>query len=102
MSAFRIFLRKLMKAGDLEVETADGVKETYGDGSGPPLQVRILDRAAERRLMSNPSLALGELFMDGRVVIVRGGLYDLLEMGARNLAAMEGEPWAKALRRARL
>jgi len=101
-AAFRAFLRKLMKTGSLEVETADGVKETYGDGSGPPLAVKILDSAAERRLIVSPSLALGELFMDGRVVIVKGGLYDLLEMGARNLAAIEGEPWAKALQRTRL
>ena len=91
-----------MKKGSLEIETADGVKETYGDGSGPALAVKILDKAAERRLRLTPSLALGELFMDGRVVIVKGGLYDVLEMGARNIAAMEGEPWAKALRRARL
>ena len=101
-AAFRAFLRKLMKTGSLEVETADGVNETYGDGSGPPLAVKILDSAAERRLIVSPSLALGELFMDGRVVIVKGGLYDLLEMGARNLAAIEGEPWAKALQRTRL
>jgi cyclopropane-fatty-acyl-phospholipid synthase len=91
-----------MKNGRLEVETADGVKETYGDGSGPPLAVRILDSAAERRLMLGPSLALGELFMDGRVVIVKGDLYGVLEMGARNLAAMEGEPWLKALNKARV
>ena len=102
MSAFRVFLRKLMRTGNLEIETADGVKETYGDGSGPPLAVKILDQAAERRLTLAPSLALGELFMDGRVVVVKGGLYDLLEMGARNLAAIENEPWAKALRRARI
>jgi cyclopropane-fatty-acyl-phospholipid synthase len=102
MSAFRVFLRKLMKTGNLEVETADGIKEIYGDGSGPPLGVRILDRAAERRLMLNPPLALGELFMDGRVAIVKGALYDLLEMGARNLAALEDHRWAKALRRARI
>jgi cyclopropane-fatty-acyl-phospholipid synthase len=101
-AAFRAFVRKLMKTGSLEIETADGVKETYGDGSGPPLAVRILDSAAERRLMLNPSLALGELFMDGRVVIVKGGLYDLLEMGARNLAELGNQPWAKALAKARL
>jgi cyclopropane-fatty-acyl-phospholipid synthase len=103
MSAtFRVFLRKLMKSGNLEVETAGGAKETYGDGSGPPLAVKILDRAAERRLMLNPSLALGELYMEGRVVVTKGGLYDLLELGARNFAEIEGSPWVKALNKARV
>ena len=101
-AAFRAFVRKLMKRGSLEIETADGVKETYGDGSGPPLAAKILDSGAERRLMLSPSLALGELYMDGRVVIVKGDLYDLLEMGARNLAELGDQPWAKALAKARL
>ena len=65
--------------------------------SGPRLGVKLLDRAAEWRLMLNPALSLGELYMDGRLVVIRGGLYDLLELGARNLAEIEGLPWVKAL-----
>src|ERR1700752_2099750 len=101
-AAFRAFLRKLIRKGHLEVATADGAVETYGDGAGPPLGVKLLDAAAERRLMLNPALALGELYMDGRLVVTKGGLYDLLELGARNLAELEGQPWAKALAKARL
>jgi cyclopropane-fatty-acyl-phospholipid synthase len=103
MSApFRIYLRKLVRRGRLEVESADGFTEMFGDGLGPPLAVKLLDRAAEWRLMANPALALGELFMDGRLIVVRGGLYDLLELGARNLAEMEGLPWVKALNKIRM
>ena len=40
--------------------------------------------------------------MDGRLVVTKGDLYDLLELGARNLAELEGQPWAKALNKARL
>ena len=47
--------------------------------------------------MLNPALTLGELYMDGRLVLTKGDLYDLLELGARNLAELEGQPWAKAL-----
>jgi cyclopropane-fatty-acyl-phospholipid synthase len=101
-AAFRAFLRRLVRKGRLEVETADGVIAACGDGTGPLLGVKILDPAAERRLMLNPALALGELYMDGRVVVTKGGLYDLLELGARNLAELEGQPWAKALAKARL
>jgi cyclopropane-fatty-acyl-phospholipid synthase len=103
MSApFRIYLRRLVRRGRLEVETADGVTETFGDGRGPPLAVKLLDRAAEWRLMANPALSLGELYMDGRLIVARGGLYDLLELGARNLAEMEGLPWVKALNKIRM
>jgi cyclopropane-fatty-acyl-phospholipid synthase len=100
--AFRTFLRRLVRTGRLEVVTADGIAETFGDGGGPPLGVKILDRGAERRLMLNPALALGELYMDGRLVVTKGGLYDLLALGARNLAALDGQPWARALAKARI
>jgi cyclopropane-fatty-acyl-phospholipid synthase len=103
MSApFRAYLRKLVRKGRLEVETADGATETFGDGVGPPVGVKLLDRAAEWRLMLNPALALGELFMEGRIVVTRGGLYDLLELGARNLADIEDLAWVKALNRVRV
>ena len=100
-AAFRAFLRRLVRKGRLEVETADGVIETFGHDQGPLLGVKLLDRAAERRLMLDPALSLGELYVDGRLVVTKGGLYDLLELGARNLAELEGEPWAKALAKAR-
>ena len=89
-AAFRAFLRRLVRRGRLEVVTADGIAETFGDGVGPPLGVKLLDGAAERRLMLNPELALGELYMDGRLVLTKGDLYDLLELGARNLAGTGG------------
>jgi cyclopropane-fatty-acyl-phospholipid synthase len=101
-AAFRAFMRKLVRTGRLEVVTADGIAEIFGNGAGPPLGVKILDGGAERRLMLNPALALGELYMDGRVVLTKGGLYDLLALGARNLAALDGQPWAKALAKARI
>jgi cyclopropane-fatty-acyl-phospholipid synthase len=101
-AAFRAFMRKLVRTGRLEVVAADGIAETFGNGAGPPIGVKILDGAAERRLMLNPALALGELYMDGRVVLTKGGLYDLLALGARNLAALDGQPWAKALAKARI
>ena len=92
-SLFAYVLSKLVRTGNLEVETADGVKRRFGDGSGPDLAVRFNDRGAQWRLMMDPSMALGEMFMDGRIDVVRGDLYDLLEMGARNLAAGAGPRW---------
>jgi len=103
MSApFRAYLRRLVRKGRLEVETADGATQMFGDGVGPPVGVKVLDRAAEWRLMLNPALSLGELYMEGRIVVTRGGLYDLLELGAKNLAEIERLPWIEAVNRVRM
>jgi cyclopropane-fatty-acyl-phospholipid synthase len=95
-------LRRLVRKGHLEVQTAGGPVEVFGDGSGPPLAVELLDHAAEQRLMLNPALSLGELYMDGRIVVTKGDLYGLLDLGARNLAGLDGQPWVKALNKARI
>src|SRR5580704_7303570 len=87
------FLSRLIRVGHLEVECADGTARTFGDGSGPTLAVRFTDRSAERQIMIDPSLAFGELYMDGRLRLTRGDLYELLELGARNLQLGAGPRW---------
>jgi cyclopropane-fatty-acyl-phospholipid synthase len=89
------FLRSLIRFGALEVETADGEVRVYGDGSAPHAGIKIKDRAAELALMLDPALAMGELFMDGRVEVTKGDLYDVLAIGARNLANSGGPFWLK-------
>ena len=99
--SFVQLLGKLIRKGNLEVETADGKVHRFGDGSGPLLGAKFADRAAQRELLANPALALGELYMNGRVDVTKGSLYDLLEMGARNLADLKGLAWLKALDKTR-
>ena len=43
-SDFRAYLRRLVRKGRLEVVCADGVTETFGDGEGPLLGVKVVDR----------------------------------------------------------
>jgi cyclopropane-fatty-acyl-phospholipid synthase len=100
-SVFRAFLRRLVRKGRLEVETADGASEIFGDGEGRLLGVKLTDRRAEWSLMANPALSLGELYMDGRLIVTQGDLYSLLELGARNLNDIRGLPWVQALHRGR-
>ena len=99
---FAALLGKLVRTGNLEVETADGVRHRVGDGAGPKLGVRILDRAAERELLIDPALHLGELYMDGRVVVTEGSLYEVLALGAENLKTLNTLPWVRAIDRARV
>jgi cyclopropane-fatty-acyl-phospholipid synthase len=99
---FATLLGKLVRTGNLEVETADGERRRFGDGSGPKLGVRLLDRAAERELLIDPAFALGELYMNGRFLVTEGSLYDVVELGARNFASLEDLPWVKAIEKARV
>ena len=99
---FKYFLSRTIRFGNVEVQTADGSVSTYGDGNGPRLSVRFKDRAAERALMWDPSLALGELYMNGRLEVTQGDLYDLLELGACNLVAGAAPPWVAYWDRARI
>ena len=79
------FLRKFVRRGALSVRFADGTRETFGDANGTNVAVAFLDEAAETALLSNPELKLGELYMDARLVIERGDLYDLLTLATTNL-----------------
>ncbi len=80
------FLKQFIMEGALEVCTAAGERYTIGSVTGPPPAIRFTDRAAELRLLANPPLALGELYMDGRLVVTRGSIYDVVALATRNLA----------------
>ena len=99
---FALFLTKLIRHGHLEVETCDGVVRVFGDRAGPRLAIKIADRAAERELTLNPELALGELYMEGRLELTHGDLYDLLALGASNIGSYAGLSWIAVLNEARV
>lgn len=80
------FFEQFIVEGAIEVTSAADNRYTIGEGSGTPPAVRFADCAAELRLLSNPALALGELFMEGRLVVTRGSIYDVLALATRNLA----------------
>ena len=96
------FLSKLIRVGRLEVECADGAVRTFGNGAGPRLGVRIADRAAEWQIMFDPTLAFGELYMDGRLQVTHGDLYDVIELGERNLLLSGGPRWLVYLDKLRI
>jgi len=83
--ALQSLLNRCVQRGTLTFELPGGERATAGDGSGPPLAVRLTDTRAARELVFNPELALGELYMDGRLVVTGGSIYDLLELLGRNL-----------------
>lgn len=80
------FLKLFIMDGALEVCTAAGARYTIGKVTDRAPAIRFTDRAAELRLLANPALALGELYMDGRLVVTRGSIYDVVALATRNLA----------------
>src|SRR3982074_813413 len=74
----RFFMSRFIVRGSITFATASGATFTCGDGTGDPVAVRFLTKAAEQRILLDPELALGELYMDGTLVIERGTMADVL------------------------
>src|SRR5690349_3785977 len=74
----RYFLQKFIRRGAITFTTAGGEKFTCGNGTGPHIFARFLTANAERRILSNPELALGEVYMDGEFVVENGSIVDVL------------------------
>jgi cyclopropane-fatty-acyl-phospholipid synthase len=81
-------LSRLVSRGSLTVIAASGNELVFGDGTGEEVRVRFADAAAERALLLNPDLRLGELFMDGRLIVERGTIYDFLAVLLRGSSSL--------------
>ncbi len=62
----------------MNVTTAGGTHFSCGDGTGKPVSVRFLTADAERRVLINPELGLGEVYMEGTFVVEDGSIADAL------------------------
>lgn len=89
MMVARLFER-LVQCGDLTLIDAHGGRHRFGDGSGPPVTIRLIDPALHRRLVLKPRLAFGEAYMDGSLRVEQGDLLDVLSLLMTN-ADRQGE-----------
>lgn len=99
-------LKRLIKAGSLTIIDADGESKTVkGAEDGPTVTIHIHDKAVQRRLFFNPSLTLGEAFMDGHITVENGEIYDLLALLTMNLGRGDDrqrlQRWLDGLRKAK-
>jgi len=74
----KFFLQRFIRRGSLAFTLADGTQFTCGDGTGTPAAIRLTTAEAERRLLLDPELAFGEIYMDGTMVVDRGSIADVL------------------------
>jgi cyclopropane-fatty-acyl-phospholipid synthase len=78
------FFANVFHGGSLEVETAGGRKFAAGSGPGPKLGLRFKDAWAPFLLMLDPEMKLGKFYVDGRIEVTQGTLFDVLMLGAAN------------------
>jgi cyclopropane-fatty-acyl-phospholipid synthase len=95
------FLKSHVKGGTLTVTLPSGATTTVGDGRGPAVAVRVADGQAILALIRDPDLAVGELFMDGRLTVTSGTVYDMLAIASQSVRNVKAAGWVAAMRRLR-
>src|SRR5262245_17231214 len=72
--------------GNLQVTAASGRTFSLGDGTGPPIAVRFASARAQRSVLLDPDLKLGEAYMDGTFVVDRGSIAEFVDLVAERYA----------------
>jgi cyclopropane-fatty-acyl-phospholipid synthase len=89
----RYFLTRFIRRGAMNVTTSSGLKFSCGDGTGDPVSVRFMTADAERRVLIDPELALGELYTEGSFILDHGSIADALAVLMDQPAIVPG--WAR-------
>lgn len=77
----------LVRQGQLEVALPSGRVLRFGDGGQPRARMRFTDRRAIWAVLRDPDLNFGEMFMQQRLVVEEGTVFDVLTLvlrGARD------------------
>ena len=82
-------LRRFVRCGTLRITTARGFVISIGDGTGNPVAVRFMSRAAELAVLLDPELKLGETYMDDTLRMEEGTIADFLDLIVRNIASYQ-------------
>jgi cyclopropane-fatty-acyl-phospholipid synthase len=93
--------RAIVKRGQLQVTTSRGTGFTVGDGTGARVAVRFTSPRAERAVLLNPELKLGEAYMDGTFVVEQGSIADFFQLILSQDRMNKGPRWARPRARAR-
>ncbi|WIM13290.1 cyclopropane-fatty-acyl-phospholipid synthase family protein [Enhydrobacter sp.] len=89
-------LSRVLGEGQLTIIDAAGRSHRIRGGRpGPEVTMRVHDRWTGLRLLLRPRLAFGEAFMEGKLTVEGGGIYDLLDLLGRNMASLETTPFIR-------
>ncbi|THD77295.1 MAG: class I SAM-dependent methyltransferase [Phenylobacterium sp.] len=82
--ALQSYLQKVIREGALTMRLPSGQLLTLGDGSGPPVAIAITSRRWLARIAANPSMGVGEAYMDEGLVFEQGDMAGLIDLIGRN------------------
>ncbi|MEX0852162.1 MAG: cyclopropane-fatty-acyl-phospholipid synthase family protein [Bauldia sp.] len=91
------FLAATIKTGELEVVDSSGKRHRFGDGSGTPVRIRFHSTAAERAVLFDPEMKLGEEYVNGGYDVEAGSILDLLRILIENVGPRGRTWWMTAL-----
>jgi cyclopropane-fatty-acyl-phospholipid synthase len=80
---FARLLRAGIKTGRISLIDHLGRRQEIGSGE-PHVVLRLHDAKVNWELGTNPWMKVGEAYMDGRLTVEEGSLYDLIEIGTKN------------------
>src|SRR5215213_9211126 len=75
-----LLLRRFVRRGSLRITTANGSAFSFGDSTGRPVAIRFMTPAAQRGVILDPELLLGEAYMDGTLRVEEGTIADFLAL----------------------
>ena len=87
MSFYASFIAQRMKVGSLQIVHADGKRETFGTDE-PSATLKLNNRRALTKILRNPSLMMGESYMNQEWDAEDGNLTDLLRLLRRNFEVL--------------
>jgi cyclopropane-fatty-acyl-phospholipid synthase len=96
-AVFDRVIGRLVKRGRLEVVHHDARRSSFGASAPgfPEVRVRFTDPEVTREILLDPRLGLAEAYMDGRLLIERGDVMELLQLLHANRPFEEGDDLAR-------
>ncbi|HWW63176.1 MAG TPA: cyclopropane-fatty-acyl-phospholipid synthase family protein [Sphingomonadaceae bacterium] len=87
-------LTRIVRAGPLTVIDAKGRRRSYGDASPAtkPVTVRLADNKVMWDIAFQPPLKTGEAYMEGRLILEKGDILDLLDLVGYNARWEDDNP----------
>ena len=72
-------LNKIPLKGKIDIVDANDNLHSFGTSS-PYVKIKLKNKSIERKLFFNPSLYLGEGYMDGEIILKNGNIEDLINI----------------------
>ncbi len=96
-SLLHSFLSRTIRKGRLEVIDSSGAPHHFGDGPGSAVRIRFNSAAAERAVLLDPELQLGEQYMNRGYDIEAGTVLDFLTVLLVNIGGSRKTWWTRTL-----